>query len=139
MVPMPTPARATMLRTGTSTPHATPTAEIDHAWLFEHLRPIAGEVTGPVFEGWTVLSAPAVLAKIATTVDIVSGGRREFGIGAGSRPSHPIAVASLAEAATTDWSVRSAIPSRRSDRTPYPHNVARWVADELVRSATAKS
>jgi alkanesulfonate monooxygenase SsuD/methylene tetrahydromethanopterin reductase-like flavin-dependent oxidoreductase (luciferase family) len=34
---------------------------------------------------------PAMLAKIATTVDIVSGGRLDFGIGAGSRPSHPLA------------------------------------------------
>jgi len=34
---------------------------------------------------------PAVLAKIATTVDIVSGGRLDFGIGAGSRPSYPLA------------------------------------------------
>jgi alkanesulfonate monooxygenase SsuD/methylene tetrahydromethanopterin reductase-like flavin-dependent oxidoreductase (luciferase family) len=108
------------------------------AWLFDHLLPIAGELDGPIFEGWTLLSAlaaqterlrlgilvtsnrfrpPAMLAKIATTVDIVSGGRLDFGIGAGSRPSHPIArreydahglpyhdaddaVASLAEACT---------------------------------------
>jgi alkanesulfonate monooxygenase SsuD/methylene tetrahydromethanopterin reductase-like flavin-dependent oxidoreductase (luciferase family) len=28
---------------------------------------------------------------MATTVDIVSGGRLDFGIGAGSRPSHPLA------------------------------------------------
>jgi hypothetical protein len=34
---------------------------------------------------------PAMLAKIETTVDIVSGGRLDFGIGAGSRPSHPFA------------------------------------------------
>jgi alkanesulfonate monooxygenase SsuD/methylene tetrahydromethanopterin reductase-like flavin-dependent oxidoreductase (luciferase family) len=32
-----------------------------------------------------------VLAKIAATVDIVSGRRLDFGIGAGSRPSHPLA------------------------------------------------
>jgi alkanesulfonate monooxygenase SsuD/methylene tetrahydromethanopterin reductase-like flavin-dependent oxidoreductase (luciferase family) len=32
-----------------------------------------------------------MLAKIATTVDIVSGGRLDFGIGAGSRPSLPMA------------------------------------------------
>jgi alkanesulfonate monooxygenase SsuD/methylene tetrahydromethanopterin reductase-like flavin-dependent oxidoreductase (luciferase family) len=34
---------------------------------------------------------PAMLAKIAATVDIVSGGRLDFGIGAGSRPSLPMA------------------------------------------------
>ena len=100
--------------------------------------PIGGDPDGPIHEGWTLLSAlaaqtrrlrigllvtsnrfrpPAVLAKIATTVDVVSGGRLDFGIGAGSRPSHPLArreydahglpyhdaahaVASLAEACT---------------------------------------
>ena len=82
--------------------------EIEHAWLFDHLMPIGGDRQGPIFEGWTLLSAlaaqtsrlrlgllvtsnrfrpPAVLAKIATTVDVVSGGRLDFGIGAGSRTS----------------------------------------------------
>jgi alkanesulfonate monooxygenase SsuD/methylene tetrahydromethanopterin reductase-like flavin-dependent oxidoreductase (luciferase family) len=112
--------------------------EIGHAWLFDHLMPIGGDPSGPVFEGWTLLSAlaaqterlrlgllvtsnrfrpPAMLAKIAATVDVVSGGRLDFGIGVGSRPSHPLArreyeayglpfhdsahaVASLAEACT---------------------------------------
>ncbi|ASR35586.1 luciferase [Prauserella marina] len=84
--------------------------EIEHAWLFDHLLPIAGDPHGPIHEGWTLLSAlaaytnrirlgvmvtsnrfrpPAMLAKIATTVDIVSDGRLDFGIGAGSRPSLP--------------------------------------------------
>jgi alkanesulfonate monooxygenase SsuD/methylene tetrahydromethanopterin reductase-like flavin-dependent oxidoreductase (luciferase family) len=84
--------------------------EIEHAWLFDHLMPIGGDPDGPILEGWTLLSAlaaqtrrlrlgllvtsnrfrpPAVLAKIATTVDVVSGGRLDFGIGAGSRPSYP--------------------------------------------------
>ena len=87
-------------------------AEIEHAWLFDHLMPIAGDPGGPAYEGWTLLSAlaaqterlrlgllvttnrfrpPAMLAKIAATVDIVSGGRLDFGIGAGSRPSLPLA------------------------------------------------
>lgn len=77
---------------------------IDHAWLFDHFAPIAGDVSGPCLEGWTVLAAfaaktarlriglmvagntyrhPAVLAKIAATVDVISNGRMDFGIGAG--------------------------------------------------------
>jgi alkanesulfonate monooxygenase SsuD/methylene tetrahydromethanopterin reductase-like flavin-dependent oxidoreductase (luciferase family) len=83
---------------------------IEHVWLFDHLLPIGGDWSGPIFEGWTLLSAlaaqtsslrlgllvtsnrfrpPAMLAKIATTVDIVSAGRLDFGIGAGSRPGMP--------------------------------------------------
>ncbi|MGW0945706.1 LLM class flavin-dependent oxidoreductase [Streptomyces sp. NPDC002623] len=86
--------------------------EIEHAWLFDHLMPIGGDPDGVTYEGWTLLSAlaahtrrlrlgvmvtsnrfrpPAMLAKIATTVDVVSGGRLDFGIGVGSRPSHPMA------------------------------------------------
>lgn len=85
---------------------------IEHAWLFDHLMPIGGDPNGPAFEGWTLLSAlaaqterlrvgllvtsnrfrpPAMLAKIAATVDVIADGRLNFGIGAGSRPSAPIA------------------------------------------------
>jgi len=75
------------------------------AWTMDHFvtgrtQPEAG---GPCLEGWTALAAlaqatrrirvgclvtgvtyrhPAVLAKMATTVDIISNGRLEFGIGA---------------------------------------------------------
>jgi alkanesulfonate monooxygenase SsuD/methylene tetrahydromethanopterin reductase-like flavin-dependent oxidoreductase (luciferase family) len=86
--------------------------QIEHAWLFDHLMPIFGDPGGPIFEGWTLLAAlaaqterlrlgllvtsnrfrpPAMLAKIAAGVDVISGGRLEFGIGAGSNVTVPIA------------------------------------------------
>jgi F420-dependent oxidoreductase-like protein len=76
----------------------------EHAWLFDHFAPIHSDVDGPCLEGWTLLAAyaaltkrirvglmvtgntyrhPAVLAKIAATVDVISNGRLDFGIGAG--------------------------------------------------------
>jgi len=77
----------------------------ESAWTMDHLVPgrTQGESNGPCLEGWTLLAAlaqatrrlrlgcmvtgvtyrhPVVLAKIATTVDIISNGRLEFGIGA---------------------------------------------------------
>jgi F420-dependent oxidoreductase-like protein len=75
-----------------------------HAWLFDHFNPIVGSVDGPCYEGWTMLGAlaaqtqrlrmglmvagntyrnPAVHAHIAATVDLISNGRLDFGVGAG--------------------------------------------------------
>src|SRR5579875_1254889 len=76
----------------------------ESGWTFDHFYPIFSDSTGPCMEGWITLTAlaqattrlrmgtlvtgihyrhPAVLANMASTLDIVSGGRLELGIGAG--------------------------------------------------------
>ena len=89
----------------------------EHAWLWDHLVPLRGDVTGPALEAWTLLAAlaaqterlrlgvivtsnrlrlPALLAKMAATVDRISNGRLVFGIGAGgSAVRDPAGLASV--------------------------------------------
>jgi F420-dependent oxidoreductase-like protein len=76
----------------------------DSLWNFDHFYPIFVDPEGPCFEGWTTLSAlaqatrrvrighlvngntyrhPCVTAKMAATLDHISGGRFNLGIGAG--------------------------------------------------------
>jgi len=82
----------------------------DTAWTYDHFVAVMMDPFDPCLEAWSCLAAlavqtrririgalvtgntyrhPAILAKIATTVDLISGGRLEFGIGAGwYEPEH---------------------------------------------------
>ena len=78
-------------------------AGFDGLWGFDHLLALGADPTQPVFEGWSMLAAmaeatkrvriglmvagnlyrhPGLHAKIGATIDHLSDGRLEFGIGA---------------------------------------------------------
>jgi F420-dependent oxidoreductase-like protein len=82
----------------------------DTAYTYDHFMAVMMDPFDPCLEAWTMLAAlavhttrlrlgvlvtgntyrhPAVLAKMASTVDVVSGGRLDFGIGSGwFEPEH---------------------------------------------------
>lgn len=76
----------------------------DSLWVYDHVHNVPRPANEAVFECWTVMAAisqltsrirlgqmvgctsyrnPALLAKITSTVDVISGGRLNWGIGAG--------------------------------------------------------
>ena len=85
-------------------------AGFDGAWVFDHFTPLYGDRNGPCMEGWTLLAGlaartsrirlgalvtgityrpPSILATEAITVDHISNGRLEIGMGAAwHEPEH---------------------------------------------------
>jgi F420-dependent oxidoreductase-like protein len=76
----------------------------EHAWVFDHFMAPGADPTRSCLESWTLLAAlaaqtsrirvgvmvsgntyrhPAVLAKMAATVDVIAHGRLNFGLGTG--------------------------------------------------------
>jgi F420-dependent oxidoreductase-like protein len=98
----------------------------ESGWVFDHFYPIFSDSTGPCLEGWSVLAGlaaatkrlrlgnmvtgipyrhPAVLAKMVSTIDIMSNGRLELGIGAGWN-----------EEESNAYGIELGTPRERSDR-----------------------
>ena len=76
----------------------------DSVWIYDHFYPVSCTTSRYILEAWTLLPSlaletngikfgvlvtcnsyrfPSLLAKIAATVDVISGGRLQFGIGVG--------------------------------------------------------
>jgi F420-dependent oxidoreductase-like protein len=115
----------------------------ESGWTFDHFYPIFSDPTGPCLEGWMTLTAlaqathrlrlgtlvtgihyrhPAVLANMAATLDIISGGRLELGIGAGWN-----------EEESGAYGIELGSPRERSDR----FEEACQVITELLSQQTA--
>lgn len=114
----------------------------ESAWSWDHFYPLAPPYDGPNLEGWTMLAAlaqatsrlrlgamvngmhhrhPAVTANMAATLDIISDGRFELGLGAGWN-----------EMESTAYGIDLGTPKQRSDRFEEGVEVIRSLLDHRV-------
>jgi F420-dependent oxidoreductase-like protein len=98
----------------------------ESGWLFDHFYSVYRDADGPCIEAWTAMAAlaqatsrlrigtlvsgihyrhPAVLANMIATLDIISDGRLEVGLGAGWH-----------EVETTAYGLELGTPGERSER-----------------------
>jgi F420-dependent oxidoreductase-like protein len=116
----------------------------ESAWNWDHFYPLAPPYTGPNLEGWTMLAAlaqaterlrlgamvngmhhrhPAVTANMAATLDIISGGRFELGMGAGWN-----------EMESTAYGIELGTLTQRFDRFDEGIEIIRSLLDNTVTS-----
>ncbi len=123
------------------------------AWLWDHMVPLRGAVTGTALEAWTLLAAlaarterlrlgvivtsnrirpPAVLAKMAATVDQISDGRLVFGIGAGGSMVSDLAALALVRREFDAYGIDVVPPGEAVDALEEAITIIRrlWIEDE---------
>ena len=128
----------------------------EHAWLWDHFIPLRGPANGAALEAWTLLAAlaaqtkrlrlgvivtsnrirpPAVLAKMAATVDVISRGRLEFGIGAGGSEQSDPALSQIVHREYDAYGI-DLVPTREAIGA-LAEALTRQLADEVVKPVLA--
>jgi len=132
----------------------------DHLWAWDHLHPIFGDPDQPIFEGWMSLAGwakvttrirlgllvgaipfrnPGLVAKMATTLDHISGGRAILGLGGAWFEYEHMPTGLASARASANALIGSTRPARRSGRSSTVGGTPRRRAATMRSRICAKS